>query len=545
MAARPIEGVAFPLTEKGDRTTTETSKKIFASVFRGAGEEQLAQSVTNEKNWRYGYAKHIAKHVESSLKTPENAIKEAEAGLQYMHENFDFVRDGKSMKMSEAMKTIKGSFHTGFIKGTKQKPTNFEIAVPYMGRNLKGDQLKEQLRKWASYGTIENDAAEAIEMVVNNNKWADLSDKYFVLLGAGSAMGPYSFLLSLGANIIALDLDRAPIWQRLIGIAQNSCGTLTFPVKKPLSELKSSSGSDSATITCGNELVNAQELYANSGANLITQAPEINNWLQTVYPDKPLTVGCYVYLDGENHVKVVLACDAIMKEMSQNRKSSLAFLCTPTDMHVIPDAARRASTTNYNSVDWRNLLVFPIKTLMGHKYLTKNALRPIKSADGNEFSVVDGLTIPQGPNYALAKRMQHWRAIVARSKGCIVSSHIAPSTRTVSVVHNRQFAWAYSGMPYFKPFEIFDQDTSNAVMSAILIHDINNPKAAANPNTPLHNPLEMFKYNGFHGGVWRAGYKVGSVGEVSVLIHFLSYAKPLFVLIFVFLIYSILKRFMS
>lgn len=77
------------------------------------------------------------------------------------------------------------------------------------------------------------------------------------------------------------------------------------------------------------------DLYDNAGSNLITQTPEIRNWLQKVYPDKPLIVGCYVYLDGEAHVKVVLACDAIMKGMSESRKAGLAFLCTPTDAHVI------------------------------------------------------------------------------------------------------------------------------------------------------------------------------------------------------------------
>ena len=38
--------------------------------------------------------------------------------------------------------------------------------------------------------------------------------------------------MALGANVIAIDLDRAPIWERLIGIARKSCGTLTFPLKK-------------------------------------------------------------------------------------------------------------------------------------------------------------------------------------------------------------------------------------------------------------------------------------------------------------------------
>jgi hypothetical protein len=271
---------------------------------------------------------------------------------------------------------------------------------------------------------------------------------------------------------------------------------------------------------------------------LITQTPEIFNWLKDLYPGKPFTVGCYVYLDGEAHVKVALACDAIMKGLTDARqKISVAFLCTPTDAHVIPEEARKAALANYNSYSWQNLVVWPIRLLAGKWVLHKNALPPVRSEDGQSFSIVDGLVVAQGPNYALAKRMQHWRAIVARSKGCPASAHIAPSTSTASVVHNRQFAWAYDGMPFFRPLEIFEQETSNAVMGAILVHDVRNQKAVANPAVNLNNPLELFKYNGFHGGIWRAGYKVGTIGEVSVLVHFVKVLRPLlFLLLTVFIV---------
>ena len=36
----------------------------------------------------------------------------------------------------------------------------------------------------------------------------------------------------------------------------------------------------------------------------------------------------------------------------------------------------------------------------------------------------------------------------------------------------RTFAWAYGGMPYFKPYEIFQQETTNAVMEAMLVADV-------------------------------------------------------------------------
>ena len=140
--------------------------------------------------------------------------------------------------------------------------------------------------------------------------------------------------------------------------------------------------------------------------------------------------------------------------------------------------------------------------------------------------MINGVSVAQGPNYILAKRMQHWRAVIARSKGCIVSSNIAPATSTQSVVQNRTFAWAYEGLPYFKPYEIFAPETSNAVMSAILFSDLNNPKSAGNPQTSLKNPNQLFSHGSFHGGNWRCAYEVDSIGETSVLIYFMRIGAP-------------------
>ena len=81
--------------------------------------------------------------------------------------------------------------------------------------------------------------------------------------------------------------------------------------------------------------------------------------------------------------------------------------------------------------------------------------------------------IAQGPNYALAKRLQHWRAMLAWSAGCVVSSNVAPSTKTASVTHNKNFAHAYEALPSFRPYEVPGPETSNAVITALLLHDLN------------------------------------------------------------------------
>jgi len=511
---RPLEGIQFPADDKGERGSTAVQKEIWAATFRAIGDNETANKIQAERNLRFSYAKYVNQHVRASLLSKENALRSAAAGLEVMHQKFDFIRDGKTYKLAQAM-TLPGSFSTGFVQGEKPKPQNgYSLEVPYKGKILKDEALIKQLQAWAKYGTIEPSAADAISAVVKNKNWSDLSDTYFVLLGAGSAMGPFLVLLALGANVIALDLDRAPIWERLINTARKSSGTLTFPLKKAQDSL----GSD-------------KELYENAGSNLMTQTPEILNWLLEVYPGKPLVVGCYVYLDGEAHVRVVLACDAIMQGLQARRKNlTFAYLCTPTDTHVIPQEALFAASRNYASLGIKNLLVLPIRTLFGSKYLKRNVQPPITSKDQkNTFHIVDGLVVAQGPNYALAKRMQHWRCILGREEGVRISSNIAPSTATASVVHNKQFAWAYDGMPYFKPMEIFQQETSNAVMGALLINDIRDPTGVANPSVALANPLELFKYNSFHGGVWRCAYTIGSIGEVSVLIHFAKVFKTLLI----------------
>ena len=43
-----------------------------------------------------------------------------------------------------------------------------------------------------------------------------------------------------------------------------------------------------------------------------------------------------------------------------------------------------------------------------------NVMPEITSDKGEVFAINDGIVVQQGPNYALAKRLQHWRAMLAR-----------------------------------------------------------------------------------------------------------------------------------
>src|SRR5205085_5444356 len=100
----------------------------------------------------------------------------------------------------------------------------------------------------------------------------------------------------------------------------------------------------------------------------------------------------------------------------------------------------------------------------------RRLLRPAYPA-GSDPGICDSLVAQQGPNYALAKRLQRWRATVARDAGAAVSMNVAPPTRTRSVTRNRVLAAAYAGAHRFG-LEVFEPATTRVLMAALLVHDL-------------------------------------------------------------------------
>lgn len=322
----PPQGLVWPMDSRGERSSTETNKAIIAAAV-GAINPEKAQAVLKCKSWRFQYNKHMRAMVEEQCKSPQAALKIAQAGLDKAYELFEFVTpDGTSQSFKAAMAAKnKDKFFTGFIKG--ESATRVErLEIPYKGKTLHGAELLKQVDKWVEYGTIEPSCGEAIKKCASYSRWLDLSGRYFVLLGAGSAMGPLLVLMALGANVIAIDLDRPPIWKRLIDIAKRSSGSITFPMKCDQKNCKTD-----------------DEIIENAGCNLFTHTPAIRDWLLDLYKGKPFTVGSYAYLNGALHVQVSLAMDSICRDLSEKRSNtSLAYLCTPTDLHLIPKETHEA-----------------------------------------------------------------------------------------------------------------------------------------------------------------------------------------------------------
>ena len=476
-------GVVFPEVN-GKRSTSALGRAVVADALRPV-DQVGAQAAERETNWRQGYLAHFRRMVEAGLlRDGEAAVDVARAGLASLHDRMRATTLAGEVPLDEVFASTSPALDTATVRGTGERTT--ELSLPLHGQRLRGDALRRQLDDWSARGILEPSAADAVRAVLANPDWLDLSDQRVVVLGAGAEMGPLRSILSWGGEVVGVDLPRPEIWTRLLEVAGSSAGTLHVPVQQ-------------------GARWSSHDLAAHAGADLLHGLPAIADWLGAT--KGPLVLGNYVYADGATNVRVSTAVDALSLELLRRRSDvALAFLATPTDVFAVPAAAVEHSTRSYRSPSRPMRLVRPaLRTLSGGRLLRRNY------APGTDPGINDSLVPQQGPNYALAKRLQRWRATVARRDGVAVSLNVAPPTRTRSVVKNRALASAYAGAHRFG-IEVFEPATSNTLMAALLVHDLRT--AAAQPTTPWREEAT----GAVHGGLWRTAYEPRSALGLAVVL---------------------------
>lgn len=479
-------GVVFPTSPDGRRSTTALGREVVAAALRPV-DPIGADAAAREPAWRSGYPAHFRRLVDAGRSDAAAAHAIAAAGLDAIHERMR-VADPSGIETSIAA-AVDGPperpLQSTEVRGTAAPER--ELSLPLHGERLRGDALLRQLDRWVAAGTIEPDAAAAVRTVAAHPEWLSAPGRQIVVLGAGAEMGPLPALLRWGATVVAVDLPRARIWQRLLELGADSAGRLIVPLPTGVPRHAG--------------------VAENAGADLLHELSGVADWLLGL--DAPLVLGNYVYADGATNVRVAVAVDALTRRLLDRRDDvALAFLATPTDVYVAPaDAVAGGNATFAGRSRLSRIAGRPLRTLSGGRLLQ----RAYPAAGG--AAIIDSLVPQQGPNYALAKRLQRWRATVARAAGTTVSLHVAPPTRTRSVVKNRALAAAYAGAHRFG-VEVFEPATSNTLMAALLIHDLHAPGAT----TPRDHPWQDEAAAAVHGGLWRAGYAPRSALGLAALL---------------------------
>ncbi|MFK7957801.1 MAG: hypothetical protein AB8B96_17010 [Lysobacterales bacterium] len=489
------QGVVFPQGKDGKRSTTKTGKDIVSSALRQV-DDALAAAVAEEPHWRKNYRHYFERLTEVSAESASNASTIAQNGLEAVYQTFAFERDGKIDSLDRAMSGYcEPRFATGVIAGSGEaKP----LTVAYKNQQLVGPTLRGQVAQWEQRGVIEPSHGAAILRVLDNPGWITRMPA-IAMLGAAAEMGPLTTLLDLGATVIAVDLANPEVWQTLIAKARESAGTLIFP----------------ATGTLDQDLSDV-ELAKRAGANLLVDAPEIATWL--VGLEQPMAIGGYAYLDGGDFVRVSVAMDLITKTVTQRSEHPVApaYLLTPTDVYAVPARVAAAADAQYKRPTVFRSLRSIGQRVSGSRFFAPSVRSMVNSVEGQRYGIINSLVQQQGPNYTLAKRLQRWRAIVARESGQVVSCNVAPATYTRSVTKNKVFAAGYAGAEVFG-MEAFEAGASNAVMTALLIDDLSYDRSASHPKRVLGNPEELFMEGANHSGIWRMANRLGSVIEAGVV----------------------------
>jgi hypothetical protein len=473
-------GIVFPRSGTG-RSTSALGRAIVADALRGV-DPVGARAAEGETSWRRAYGFHFRRLVEAGLLSSAAAVGIARNGLACLYEQMRYsTMDGELPLAAAATLPVATPLETVAITGTGEVEP--ELILPYHGDRLRGPDLHRRLDSWVAAGIIEPSCAEAVRLVAANPEWLSLAGRRVVVLGAGAEMSPMTALLRWGADVVAVDLPRPAIWQHLVTTANRYAGRMHVPAEPYGHDLRGGTG---------------------MGVDLLHDSHRVAAWLGEL--EGPLVVGNYVYADGAKHVQVTAAVDVLAQHLSERRPDiTLAFLATPTDVFAVPPEAVAEANRRWDAHVGIGRVRRPLRMLSGGRLLARNY--PPGAAPG----INDSLVPQQGPNYALAKRLQRWRATQTRADGRPVSLLVAPATRTRSVVKNRLLAAAFAGAHRFG-IEIFEPATSNTLMAALLVHDL----CAQRPVT--EHPWQDEAFAAAHGGLWRQPYAPRSVLGIAVLL---------------------------
>ncbi len=480
-APEPLSGVVVP-DSGGVRSTSALGRAVVADALRTV-DPIGARGAESSTVWRRDYLLHFRRLVEAGLLSRDAAVAIARDGLGSLHDRMRYATPAGELPLAEAFTVDPQGDPLATATVTGRGKAERELELPYHGDRLRGAQLERQLDRWVAAGVVEPSCAEAVRLVAANPDWLDLFDRRVAVLGAGAEMGPLTALLRWGAEVVAVDLPRPALWQRLIGTAERYAGRLHLPV-----------AGDPA----------GPDLDRRAGADLLSELSRISTWLAGF--DGPLVLGNYVYADGATNLRVAMAVDALTIHLLARRDDvALAFLATPTDVFAVPAEAVGEATRRYAQASGIGRIRRPLRVVSAGRLLARNY------PPGADPGINDSLVPQQGPNYALAKRLQRWRATVARDAGTTVSLTVAPATRTRSVVRNRLLAAAFAGASRFG-IEVFEPATSNTLMAALLVHHLRTAPAAQ----PY--PWQDEAFAAAHGGLWRQPYAPRSVLGIAVLL---------------------------
>lgn len=327
--------------------------------------------------------------------------------------------------------------------------SGWRIEVPFEGRTYRGPEVLGLVERLHADHHLTSAARDGLRWIVQHVEdtggTLDLRGQKFAILGAAAELSPASLLLQAGASVLWVDLQRPP------------------PVE---------TGSVS---------------YAAHATDLLSQPQAVVRAVRQFAGSDRVHLGMFAYAPGKGReLRLAEAMNAIAQELGTDTLRSLAFFVSPTSPGELqPEDAAVVESRRTSPKGWQRALSF-VGVLKGPGHY-----------GGGAHAAARAVISLQGANYQTAQYVSKMlRAEVFAHDGFRVSANVAGISRTKSLEHPL-FLAAFEGAPAFG-VRIFDADTTRALATLLMLHDLLKPAATG---TDLERAREVHSAQ-IHGGVY-------------------------------------------
>ncbi|MET0384762.1 MAG: hypothetical protein ABW321_02325 [Polyangiales bacterium] len=398
------------------------------------------------------------------------------------------VRDGVSRPLAEHLsERVEAPTLQSEVRGDKPR---FGVEVPFEGQVYRGRDALALVDQLLASGDLTEAAAAGLRWTIGHIEGQggvlDLRDQRFVMLGAGAELAPTAALLSAGAQVLWVDVSEPGGYLAARGV---NAGTLWRATTKL--DLLDNPAAIRATI----------ERFAADGG-------------------KPIHLGAFAYASGASQEwRLAAAMNAIASHLSPEVLASLAMWVSPTTVPELqPESVRAAEAQQKNESIWK-------ATLRRAGILTRPG-----SFVANGANIGLSTVSIQGLSYQAAQYVSKLCAAEtfalhgtdlhgsAAQSGVTVSANIAGITRTRSLSHPL-FEAAFLGAPRFS-VRIFAPETTRALSTLLMLHDILNPSAPGHVKSALSGnyKAQAIHAQQVHGGIYNLPYGLESAIRIAALL---------------------------
>jgi hypothetical protein len=451
---------------------------MFPEALRGAG---LPAQVGA---WKRSYGAALARFEAYRASSPERAeiarfiFERSQAALLH-------VRDGVARPLAEHLaEPVAAPPLTALALGDAP---SFRVEIPFEGETYRGAAALGLIDRLAEHGELTLAARAGlrwtIEHIEAQGGVLDLRERRFAVLGAGAELAPTAALLRAGASVLWVDVASP---DRFLRAQAPSSGRL---------------------------------LQAASPLNLLEEPATIRAAIEQLAEQGPVDLGCFAYASGASQEwRLAAAMNAIATSVAPSSLRSLAMWVSPTTVPTLaPESVRAAQTQLAQEAVWK-------AALSRAGILTRPG-----AFSANGVSIGYSTVSIQGLSYQAAQYVSKVCAAEAfaifggekpnaTSQGLTVSANVAGITRTRSLSHP-VFEAAFLGAPLFS-VRIFQPETTRALSSLLMLHDLLNPDASGQAGSALPVAQKAARIHGqqVHGGIYNLPYTLESAIRIAALL---------------------------